>query len=82
MRHGKATVSCLIFGKAGTTTKEIDLNYAKYLLKEGSVIEKRELLSCMKSKLVIKEKQIALEGVSSIYNPAALELLDRNKIIF
>jgi len=42
--------------------KKIDLKaYAKYLLKEGSVIEKRELLACMKSKLVLKNKIIQLE---------------------
>ena len=41
---------------------KIDLKtYAKYLLKEGSVIEKRELLSCLKSKLVIKERKLLLE---------------------
>lgn len=35
--------------------------YAKYLLKEGSIVEKRELLFCMKSKLVIKNKTVKLE---------------------
>jgi len=41
---------------------KIDLKiYAKYLLKEGSVIEKRELLACIKSKLVLKNKVILLE---------------------
>jgi len=35
--------------------------YAKYLLKEGSMIEKRELLSNLKSKLVLKNKMIYLE---------------------
>lgn len=33
--------------------------YAKYLLREGSIVEKRELLGCMKSKLVLKEKTVA-----------------------
>lgn len=44
--------------------KPIKINlrtYAKYLLKEGSVIEKRELLSCLKSKLVMKGKELWLE---------------------
>jgi len=36
-------------------------DYAKYLLKEGSVIEKRELLSCIKTKLVLKQKILTLE---------------------
>ncbi len=41
---------------------KIDLKiYAKYLLKEGTVIEKRELLGYLKSKLVLKNKAIHLE---------------------
>ncbi len=41
---------------------EIDIrNYAKYLLKEGTLIEKRELLSLLKSRLMLKEKKIMLE---------------------
>ncbi len=43
--------------------KNIDLRgYAKYLLREGSVIEKRELLACIKSKLVLTEKVLALQN--------------------
>lgn len=34
--------------------------YAKYLLKEGSVTEKRELLSNLRSRLVYKDKIITL----------------------
>ena len=42
--------------------KDIDLRgYAKYLLKEGEDIEKREFLSCMKSKFVIARKIVAIE---------------------
>lgn len=41
---------------------DIDLKtYAKYLLREGSIVEKRELLSCLKSRLVLKNKAITLE---------------------
>lgn len=43
--------------------EENDVNirqYAKYLLKEGSVIEKRELLANLRSRLVYKDKKIAL----------------------
>jgi DNA invertase Pin-like site-specific DNA recombinase len=36
-------------------------DYAKYLLKEGSVIEKRELLACVKTKLVLTQKILTLE---------------------
>ena len=41
--------------------KEIDVRtYAKYLLKEGGITEKRELLSSLKSKLILKNKQLRL----------------------
>jgi site-specific DNA recombinase len=42
----------------------IDINsrdYAKYLLKEGTLVEKRELLYFLKSKLVLKDKKILLQ---------------------
>lgn len=42
---------------------EIDVdvrNYTKYLLKEGSLLEKRELLSCLTSKLLLKDKKIEI----------------------
>jgi DNA invertase Pin-like site-specific DNA recombinase len=42
--------------------KDIDIrNYAKYVLKESSDIEKRELLDCLKSKIVLKQKYISLK---------------------
>jgi site-specific DNA recombinase len=49
----------------GTKTKivvaDIDIkNYAKYILKEGKDLEKRELLGCLKSKIILKEKMIKL----------------------
>jgi hypothetical protein len=41
---------------------DVDIrNYAKYLLKEGTLVEKRELLSFLKSKLILKDKKITLE---------------------
>ncbi len=36
-------------------------NYAKYILAEGSKDEKRELLSCLKSRLEIKDKTVYLK---------------------
>lgn len=39
--------------------KEVDIrNYAKYVLKEGSILEKRELLANLQSKLVMKDKHL------------------------
>lgn len=35
-------------------------NYAKYILKEGMLIEKRELLTCLQSKLILKDRKIEL----------------------
>lgn len=49
-------------GNDAALQKDIDLrDYAKYLLKEGSVTEKRELLLCIKSKLVLTRGLITLE---------------------
>ena len=45
--------------------KEFDAkSYAIYLLTEGSVTEKRELLSNLKSRLILKNKVIALENMA------------------
>jgi len=42
--------------------KEIDVkSYVKYLLREGSMSEKREILSCIKSKIVIRKKILFIE---------------------
>ncbi|MHB9019835.1 MAG: recombinase family protein [Minisyncoccota bacterium] len=41
---------------------DVDIrNYAKYILREGSDVEKRELLGCLKSKLEIKNKIVYLK---------------------
>lgn len=46
--------------------QEFDIRmYAKYILREGSLIEKREMMASLKSKLVMKDKKITLEN-----NPA------------
>jgi DNA invertase Pin-like site-specific DNA recombinase len=42
--------------------EDIDIkSYMKYLLKEGSISEKREILSCIKSKIVIRKKILSIE---------------------
>jgi len=44
------------------TEQNIDIkSYIKYLLREGSMQEKREILSCIKSKIVIKNKILNVE---------------------
>jgi DNA invertase Pin-like site-specific DNA recombinase len=53
-----------VLGIAKKTKIDVEINarnYAKYILKEGSLIEKRELLACLKSKLVLKDRHIELE---------------------
>ena len=41
--------------------KDLDIrNYAKYVLKEGSILEKREVLACLENKLVMRDKKIML----------------------
>ena len=41
--------------------KDIDIrNYAKYLLREGADTEKRELLGCLRSKILLSDKAITL----------------------
>ena len=48
-------------GKDTKPQKELDLReYAKYLLKEGTVTEKRELLLCIMSKLILTEGVVTL----------------------
>jgi hypothetical protein len=52
--------------KGDYSAKDVDVrNYAKYLLREGNLFEKRDLLFCMKSKILLKDKKVsAFEGVA------------------
>ena len=51
-----------VFGiKQHIQIKDVDIrDYAKFILKDGRIEEKRELLSCFKSKIILKEKLISL----------------------
>lgn len=41
--------------------KDIDIrNYAKHLLREGTIFEKRELLSCFRNQMLLKDREILL----------------------
>lgn len=47
--------------------KDIELKtYTKYLLKEGSNEEKRELMGCLKSQVVIKDKTVTLATLEHV----------------
>jgi len=42
---------------------DVDIrDYAKYLLREGSDLERRELLGCLKGAILFKEKTVSLSG--------------------
>ncbi len=51
--------------KDKVVAEDIDIkNYAKYILRDGTNLEKRELLSCLTSKIAVREKK--LEIISGI----------------
>lgn len=55
----KSFQSSLLGEKIYLKTTNIDIrNYAKYILRDGRVEEKRELLSCLKSKLFIRDRKL------------------------
>lgn len=48
--------------KTKATAPEVDVKtYAKYILQEGTKEERRELLGCLKDKLILKSQKISLE---------------------
>ncbi len=52
-----------IMGKVEETYHAKDAgirNYAKYPMTEGSMFEKRDVLTCLKSKICLKEKKIEI----------------------
>jgi len=58
-RHKKFQLSLL--GEKPKTIRVTDIdirNYAKYVLREGSLIEKREILSCLKSKIILQNRTL------------------------
>lgn len=51
--------------KGDIHVEELDIrNYAKYILRDGRDYEKRELLSCFKSKIIVKNKKILLKNTN------------------
>ncbi|MBU1289878.1 hypothetical protein KKG85_01390 [Patescibacteria group bacterium] len=44
-----------------STSEEIDIkSYDRYILLKGNILEKRELLTCVKSQLVLANKKVVL----------------------
>lgn len=60
-RHKKFHSGIMGKPKEEYSAKDADIrNYAKYLLTEGSVFEKRDLLGCLKSKINLKNKVVSI----------------------
>jgi hypothetical protein len=52
----------LLGGKTPVSVKDIDIrNYAKFILQEGSLDEKREFMRCLKSEILLSNKKILLK---------------------
>ena len=61
-RHKKFHSSIMGKKEEQYTAKDVDIrNYAKYLLAEESIFEKRDLISCLKSKLFISNKEVKIQ---------------------
>ncbi len=60
-RHKKFHSQIMGIKEQNYEAKDIDIrNYAKYMLNEGSIFEKRDLLMCLKTKLLLKEKRLLI----------------------
>lgn len=60
-RHKKFQSGLLGESETKIKVKDVEVrNYAKYILREGQMHEKRELLSCLKSKVTLTRKSINL----------------------
>lgn len=60
-RHKKFHSNIMGMKEEEYRAKDVDIrNYAKYVLNEGSVFEKRDLIGCLKSKLQIANKKLYL----------------------
>ncbi len=60
-RHRKFQSGLLGIKEKTIKVADIDIrNYAKYILRDGTILEKRELLTCLKSKITMANKQIKI----------------------
>ena len=61
-RHKKFESGLLGVKSTAIKIADIDIrNYAKYILRDGTMLEKRELLTCLRSKVTMAEKQIKIQ---------------------
>lgn len=60
-RHKKFQSGLLGETETKVKVKDVEVrNYAKYILREGQILEKRELLSCLRSKITLNSKIVSL----------------------
>lgn len=60
-RHKKFQSGLLGIKEQAIKVADIDIrNYAKYILREGSMLEKRELLGCLRSKITLAKKEVKI----------------------
>ncbi len=60
-RHKKFQSGLLGIKEKTVKVCDIDIrNYAKYILRGGTILEKRELLACLRSKITLANKQIKI----------------------
>ncbi|HUC88677.1 MAG TPA: hypothetical protein VMR49_01455 [Candidatus Paceibacterota bacterium] len=60
-RHKKFQSGLLGIKEKAVDVEEIDIrNYAKYILRDGTMEEKRELLTCLRSKILMNNKQVRI----------------------
>lgn len=60
-RHKKFQSGLLGIKEKAVKVGDIDMrNYAKYILRDGTISEKRELLSCLRSKITMAKKEIRI----------------------
>lgn len=53
----------LLASEAKIAVKDIDIrNYAKFILQEGGVEEKRDFLRCLKSSILLSHKSVSIQN--------------------
>jgi len=63
LKRFKKFEQMLLGSKSAIAVKDIDIrNYAKFILQEGTIEEKREFLRCLKSEIVLNKKKISLKA--------------------
>ena len=60
-RHKKFESGLLGIKEKTVKVGDVDVrNYAKYILRDGTIVEKRELLSCLRSKITMAQKEVKI----------------------